>query len=150
MNRALVSLFTCCVNNVDTATSVQRTSIPTTTHIPLINENAGLVETVDFINNAITLKNCKLECKAEKNDEVFTSNWINFKNCTILCYPDSAQQLKQQPEPNFSFTAINVSDHFNNVQGSNLNFSYSPNERKKPNSVVVDDETYVPSLRGDN
>lgn len=127
---------------------------PTTTtpHPSVVNplDDVNVVDAVNFINNAITLSSCRMECHAEKNDHIFTSNFVNIKNCTILCTPPP-EKMVTPPEAGYSFNASNISENFNNVQGSNFNFSYNPSERKiKKPTVLVDDERYISTIRGDN
>lgn len=140
--------YTLCAMN-------RRVDNPTTTISPQpasqdILSSVKVADAVNFINNAVTLSMCRIECSAETNDLIFTSNFINIKNCTILCTPSSPQKLVM-PEPGFVFNAQNISHHFTNVQGTNLNFSITPESKTKANpTVLVDDEAYVPAIRGDN
>lgn len=128
-----------------------KVTIKSTTVHPL--EDINIVDAVNFINNAITLSPCRLECRADKHDHIFSSDFISIKNCTILCTPPQAlpQKIIDAPEGGYFFNANNVTDNLNNVQGSNFNFSYNASERKnKKPSVVVDDERYIASAHGVN
>lgn len=114
---------------------------PVTQSAENIPESIAIAEALHFLNSVFSSSTCGVKCHAKENNLNFFSNFVNIKNCTIVCAPVQVIPVPTKASPfdgTFIFNASNITDHFYNVQGNNINFSYSGNsERKKKNKPSV-------------